>query len=192
MTRATFEPFTDRQKATITEAFARTDIYDNLAKNNMKTYVITLSKKFPVNHNRKGQPTDFGGAFLKGQGQKNSESMFSKIHTIRANYPLWEKRIQEVQQGTACLSIRQWTDKPYRSKQIEIARLTKDNGVGIQKLQFRYCDSLSDYAIDDLCMFGGTELANNDGLRYRDWANWFSSYDLTKPIAIIHFTQFRY
>ena len=32
MTRATFEPFTERQKATITEAFARTDIYDNLAK----------------------------------------------------------------------------------------------------------------------------------------------------------------
>ena len=30
--RATFEPFTDRQKATITEAFARTDIYDCLAK----------------------------------------------------------------------------------------------------------------------------------------------------------------
>ena len=30
--KATFEPFTDRQKATITEAFARTDIYDYLAK----------------------------------------------------------------------------------------------------------------------------------------------------------------
>ena len=30
--RATFEPFTDRQKATITEAFARPDIYDYLAK----------------------------------------------------------------------------------------------------------------------------------------------------------------
>ena len=30
--KATFEPFTDRQKRTITEAFARTDIYDYLAK----------------------------------------------------------------------------------------------------------------------------------------------------------------
>ena len=30
--RATFEPFTERQKATITEAFARPDIYDYLAK----------------------------------------------------------------------------------------------------------------------------------------------------------------
>ena len=32
MIRATFEPFTDRQKRTITEAFSRTDIYDYLAK----------------------------------------------------------------------------------------------------------------------------------------------------------------
>jgi allophanate hydrolase subunit 1 len=32
MIRATFEPFTDRQKRTITEAFARPDIYDYLAK----------------------------------------------------------------------------------------------------------------------------------------------------------------
>ena len=30
--RATFEPFTDRQKATITEAFSRPDIYDYLTK----------------------------------------------------------------------------------------------------------------------------------------------------------------
>ena len=30
--KATFEPFTERQKATITEAFSRTDIYDCLAK----------------------------------------------------------------------------------------------------------------------------------------------------------------
>ena len=30
--RATFEPFTERQKRTITEAFARPDIYDCLAK----------------------------------------------------------------------------------------------------------------------------------------------------------------
>ena len=32
MIRATFEPFTERQKATITVAFARPDIYDYLAK----------------------------------------------------------------------------------------------------------------------------------------------------------------
>ena len=36
--------------------------------------------------------------------------------------------------GEACLSIRQWADKPYRSTQVEIARLGKDDGVGIQKL----------------------------------------------------------
>ena len=59
-----------------------------------------------------------------------------KIHTIRANFPLWEKRIKEVQEGRAVLSIRQWTGEPYRSKQVEIVRLAAEGGVGVQKLCF--------------------------------------------------------
>ncbi|WP_233247057.1 hypothetical protein [Prevotella sp. oral taxon 376] len=92
----------------------------------MKTYVITLSRYFPANHSKAGMPTDFKEKFLKGE----------KIHTIRLNYPLWEKRIEEVQGGKAVLSIRQWAGKPGHSKQIEIARLTAKDGAGIQKLCF--------------------------------------------------------
>lgn len=55
----------------------------------MKTYVITLSQYFLATHKRAGDPTDFKEKFLSGE----------KIHTIRANYPLWEKRIKEVQEG---------------------------------------------------------------------------------------------
>lgn len=91
----------------------------------MKTYVIILSEKFPTTHTRKGQETDFRRLFLNG----------NKIHTIRANFPLWEKRIAQIQKGEAVLSIRQWTGKPYRSKQVEIARLSYEDGVGIQELR---------------------------------------------------------
>ena len=35
-------------------------------------------------------------------------------------------------------------------------------------------------------------LANNDGLTLRDWCAWFKDYDLSKPLAIIQFTKFRY
>lgn len=35
-------------------------------------------------------------------------------------------------------------------------------------------------------------LANNDGLSKEDWQEWFRGYDLSKPMAIIHFTKFRY
>ena len=36
------------------------------------------------------------------------------------------------------------------------------------------------------------DVAHNDGLNFTDWRNWFKNYDHTKPMAIIHFTKFRY
>lgn len=35
-------------------------------------------------------------------------------------------------------------------------------------------------------------LARNDGLTLEDWREWFRGYDLSKPMAVIHFTKFRY
>lgn len=145
----------------------------------MKTYVITLSEKFPTTHTRKGQETDFRRLFLNG----------NKIHTIRANFPLWDKRIAQIQKGEAVLSVRQWTGKPYQSKQVEIARLTAEDGVGIQELK------LTDLSRPTTINGQRIELpllAQNDGLSFNDWFNWFIGYDLSKPLAIIHFTKFRY
>lgn len=172
----------------------------------MKTYVITLSKQFPVGHIRTGEPTFFKERFTFGQQcqfcppeyrdmdcpecdecLRNCEPV--KIHTIRANYPLWAKRIAEVERGEACLSIRQWTDKPYRSKQVEIARLTKDDGVGIQKVELT--NDLSECIIGRR-HYNYVDIAKNDGLHPADWLDWFREYNLTRPMAIIHFTSFRY
>lgn len=166
----------------------------------MKTFVITLSSVFPTTHPRKGKGTAFAPAFRNGQTclkckEKNPAlcmgDCFSirKIHTIRANYPLWAKRIAQIQNGEAVLSVRQWTGKPYRSKQVEIARLSAEDGVGIQEL--RLTDLTRPTTIN------GTRvelpvLAQNDGLSFDDWFFWFNGYDLSKPLAIIHFTKFRY
>lgn len=125
---------------------------------------------------------------------------FPKIHTIRTNYDFWEKRIREVQEGNAVLSIRQWSGKPYSSKQVVIANLTKDDGVGIQALKvIRYVDNVEnkeyvaryiDGVLKDSLTFD--EIAHNDGLSLEDWAAWFKSADLSQTMAIIHFTKFRY
>lgn len=166
----------------------------------MKTFVITLSSVFPTTHPRKGKGTAFAPSFRNGQTcrkcKENTPALcmgecFSvrKIHTIRANYPLWKKRIAQIQNGEAILSIRQWTGKPYRSKQVEIARLTAEDGVGIQELK------LTDLSKPTTISGGRVELptlAKNDGLSFGDWFNWFRGYDLSKPLAIIHFTKFRY
>ena len=168
----------------------------------MKTYVITLSKRFPTGHNRAGDLTFFLEAL--SNALHNAEATLTvddaddtsiqiyerKIHTIRANYPFWAKRIAEVERGEACLSIRQWTGKPYRSKQVEIARLTKEDGVGIQRLEF--VNGKLGLPRIGIVYQRKNEIALNDGLSFEDWENWFKNYDLAQPMAIIHFTKFRY
>lgn len=151
----------------------------------MKKYIITLSKFFLKQHIRAGEETGFKDSFLKGK----------KVHTIRANYNLWEARIKEVQEGKAVLSIRQWSGLPYRSKQDEITELSKEDGVGIQKLTFNK-DSNGEFFLEDYDIDGKyielNKLASNDGLLTEDWCRWFQRYDLSKPMAVIHFTSFRY
>ena len=120
--------------------------------------------------------------------------MGKKIHTIRANYELWEKRIKDVQDGKAVLSIRYWSGKPYNSKQVEIHQLDKDSGVGVQKICYTI-DNSENYRpiIYDSCkIIGLQELSKNDGLSLDDFKEWFKKYDLSKPMAIIQFTDFRY
>ena len=145
----------------------------------MKTYVLTLSKVFPKAHARAGEPTEFREKFLSSE----------KIHTIRASYSLWKKRIKEVQEGNAVLSIRQWTGMSYYSKQVEIARLTADDGVGIQKLELT--NDPSECIIEDH-RYSYVFIAKNDGWGADDWITWFSCHVPSKPMAIIHFTKFRY
>lgn len=160
----------------------------------MKTFVITLSKTFPSFHKRKGKQTNFKEAFLAGQKNPNfskTSYIFRKLHTIRANYELWAKRFEEIEKGNAQLSVRQWSGKPYISKQIEIARLTREDGIGIQQLSFCFGE-ISKMRIQNAVEPSLETLAKNDGLSLQDWFEWFKGYDLYNPMAIIHFTKYRY
>lgn len=154
----------------------------------MKTYVITLSKTFLKGHPKCGQETNFASKFAKGQLGYISKP--NKIHTIRRNYDLWKKRIQEVEEGKAILSIRQWVDKPYRSKQEILANLTNKDGVGIQLLDCSsICPMIDGWLLDD---FQAERLAANDGLSLEYWEYWFDFGNESDKYAIIHFTNFRY
>lgn len=179
----------------------------------MKTYYLTLSQTFPATHPRKGEPTYFKekvmDAICVAHGiDRRPKGIIDglhgyKLHTIRANYKLWSKRFKQIDAGEAVLSVRQWSGKPYRSKMIEICRLTKKDGIGIQKLYLTdEINLLGEYGIVESTweLFGipgdskvsCKQLAYNDGLSYEDWDAWFEKYDQSKPLAIIHFTKFRY
>lgn len=153
----------------------------------MKTYVLTLSERFQINHSRRGEPTDFRQKFLNTVHGKIG---VQKLHTIWANAPLWAKRIREIQTGDACLSVRQWTGSPYKSRQIELARLTASDGIGGQLL---FLDgSCRDFCLVDHKTIRTRLIARNDGLSFEDWEEWFRAYQRPVDLAIIHFTPFRY
>lgn len=152
----------------------------------MKTYVITVSQTFPKTHKRSGQKTGFPELILSKV----------KLHTIRQNYALWNKRIQEVQKGNAILSIRVWEGKPYNSKQREILQLDSSTGIGIQRIEFyEDKDNIPSWKyplIDNYSEPAIETVAENDGLFYNDFREWFKKADFSEPMAIIHFTKFRY
>lgn len=104
----------------------------------MKNYVLTVSRYFPSGHKRAGDRTLFVEKIcLTSDGLRAIyKNVSPKIHTIRANFGLWKKRFGEIEAGRACLSLRYWEGKPYRSKQVEFLRLTKDDGIGLQELHF--------------------------------------------------------
>lgn len=175
----------------------------------MKTYYLTLSQTFPATHPRKGEPTDFRTKLLSARYHQEGGTLYTasdgkcKLHTIRGNYNRWYKIFEQIYAGEACLSLRVWSGKPYRSKMIEIARLTKDDGIGIQKLYLTdEINLLGEYGIVENTWelfgipgdskVGCKQLAYNDGLSYEDFDAWFEKYDKSKPLAIIHFTKFRY
>jgi len=181
----------------------------------MKTYVLLVSRTYPKGHKRAGEETFFVekiACALFCPGDCEECDMTPKLHTCRRNYEVWAKRIKEVQEGKAFLSLRYWEKEGGRfikgNKQIEFAQLDKDSGVGVQELKFGYCNSLislSDKFVPIITKPYIIELENlkdkyldilqiskNDGLKFGDFMDWFKNYDLSKPMAIIHFTSFRY
>lgn len=143
----------------------------------MKTYVLTVAEKFPKKHPKAGNPTNF----------PLSIKYYDKIHTIRGNHDLWAKRFEKINAGEAVLSLRVWEGKPYNSKQREIFRYDYRRKIGIEKLEF---EKVGDWHMPKLADI--TTLSKNDGLSLQDFKDWFKGYDFSKPMVVIHFTDFRY
>ena len=177
----------------------------------MKTHVLILSKTFPATHPKAGQPTYFNQKLMRAvyrdfcdidvvdrewiKPSVRDRFIPAKLHTIRGNYERWKKIIDEVRSGEAILSVRQWTGKPYNSKQEEIQRFTNRDYISVQKLVWEEeCPMSKEYTlrIDGEFFDNYTMLANNDGLSLEDWRAWFAKEDKSQAFAIIQFTSFRY
>lgn len=169
-----------------------------------KKIIITLSRVFPTTHSKAGKPTHFREKVIKGQDNYSCiyrefwDRATPKIHTIRANYDRWAHNIAKVNEGRFYLSLREWSSKPYNSKQVEIVQL--HDPIGIQRIELKYHaenDTITAKIdgrewIDADCY----KLAKNDGLTVEEFKEWFfgknPKCDTTFTGAIIHFTKFRY
>lgn len=153
---------------------------------NQICYVITIAKNFPATHPKAGEPT----GFYKKIGDGN------KIHTIRANYELWKERFKKIDRGEAYISIREWTGKPYASKQKELFRRDTTDGISLEKLEYKDGRIIIDdeYNTDQDIKEVVKNLAYHDGLSEKDFMAWFggSLETFNKPFAIINLTESRY
>ena len=153
-----------------------------------KKIIITLSRVFPTIHSRRGESTDFASKLASGE----------KKHTIRKNYDLWKINAEKMERSKFYLSIRQWSGRPYKSPQVEIAQ--RNNPIGVQPIELYY------HAYNDTitAKIDGREwldadcytIAKNDGLSVQDFKEWFFGKDPQEDKVftgvIIHFTDFRY
>ncbi len=151
----------------------------------LKTYVLTVSKNFIGKHPRAGESTMFKDKILSGE----------KRHTVRNNYAFWKKRIDKINAGEALLSVRQWSGKPYNSKQIEITQFTKLGFESIISLKMASSVSIGgDVGSSQKRLFLSDKqiktLAKNDGLGVQDFKDWFKQ-EVDFGI-IIHFTNLEY
>ena len=116
-----------------------------------------------------------------------------KLHTLRGDLQKWTKYFELIKAGTHYLSVREWAGRPRQSAQVEVLRLTKDNLIGLQRLDFVFDKTGKSFTVMvDRKVIPVDKLANNDGLSLNDWLAWMKDEDLTQPMAVVQFTQFRY
>lgn len=136
-----------------------------------------ISRVFPSYHKNKGELTRFE------QKIRNK----NKIHTIRANYEKWKRKIDQIKNGEAVLSVRGWQGVPYHSKQNYLFYYNQEDALEVSKLT----KDENGYLINDIIRVSEEELAKNDGLTLDEFQEWFKVFP-SEPMAIIHFTGFRY
>ena len=92
----------------------------------------------------------------------------------------------------------------YKDMQVEIARLTKDDGIGMQEMTMQITQPKMDGRnVAYIGLFSRVwtdgyydkvlteKITKNDGLSIEDWKAWFKECK-ENCLAIIHFTPFRY
>ena len=150
----------------------------------MKKAILPLCKTFPATHKRAGEKTDFEGKIERKE----------KIHTIRHDAKgIWEKRFARIKAGAMYLAMKEWTGRPYNSDQRDLTQRTREDGIGLQKIEMIYTEGTILMAKVDDEFVDPDIIAKNDGLSLEDFIEWFFHGKAGSFSGkIIHFTDYRY
>ncbi len=144
----------------------------------MKTIVLLFSNENPIT----SEKTLFIESIKNGV----------KKTTIRRRLTKWEYIEDEVNEGKAFISLRYWSDTPYRSKQVEFARcyrinvesifMTRDDGLQI---------TVGDKYLDSIEIL---DFVENEGFGYGPdgickFLNWFNGLEKDFSGALIEFKE---
>lgn len=162
--------------------------------NERKKILMTLSKSFPLTHSRKREATDFSTKLRRTLDGKQGDR---KIHTIRSNYTQWKHNLDKVIDKQYFISVREWSGRPYHTKQIELYRIYAKVSYQSIRLVYRAADKSVSCTIDGRVFTDLDLLAKNDGLSRQDFLEWYfpilsEDRDRSFEGIIIHFTDFRY
>ena len=152
-----------------------------MATKRKKLAVLMLSTAFMKGHSKAGKPTEFKAKLLAG----------TKLHTIRGNFEWWQRKAQQINAGEMELSNRQWSGKPYRSQQVEVARLSH---LEVQRFEAAYgsTDPQPRVWIDGCEVADVEQVAHNDGLELAEWQEWFFKHTNHFEGVVLQFTSFKY
>lgn len=149
--------------------------------------ILTFSTRFSAKHPRKGDATFFMEKILCGLGitmQTIPPHLTPIINDFQMLCAPEENKYHTIRGGNRwkagdMVSLRVWSDKPYRSKQIEFAQVEIKR---VQWFDIKMLDGALTWFIDDkpraLFDAGSCDaevLAKNDGLSVEDFVAWFPS-----------------
>lgn len=151
--------------------------------------VLTFARHFPAGHCRKGEPTYFVEQILNAvmprgvNGIIDRNAIDRKVLDIINDFVILDGRLEKhhtIRAGARfkpgdMASLRVWSNKPYRSKQIEFAQVEVKK-VWVVRIEFskdiiwvQINGGMRTYAFQN-------ELAKNDGLELQDFIDWFKGH----------------
>lgn len=138
--------------------------------------VLTFSRFFPKGHPKHGQPTWFVEKIMAGLADTVPGWVMKKDFVLYDWYRYYNCttlkhhtiRVGDRWKSGDMASLRVWSDKPYRSKQVEFAQVEIKKVWNIEVCEFCF---INNNIMEHIQV---KELAKNDGLLYTDFVNWFN------------------